>query len=334
MAEKSISNRLLFRPGQQQRFLERAEKALDMPPREIARLLNISRRTFADWKRERYSLSLKAAKVLQRRTKIDIPKNVIVREPFWYTSIGARKGGRAVYKKYGHIGGDPERRTERWREWWETKGKYTTRLPFRPIPIKKPRPSSDLAEFVGIMMGDGGMSERQLFITLHCRDDREYTKYVADLIEKLFDTQPRIYVREKDSVNNIVVSRIQLVQFCRDRLGLNVGDKIRQGLDVPQWIWQKRKYQIACLRGLVDTDGCVFTHAYHVNGKLYQYKKLVFTSGSPLLIRSVQRTFQILGFSPQVARGREVRLNSGKDMKRYFQFIGTHNPKHLRRFKK
>ena len=50
-----------------------------------------------------------------------------------------------------------------------------------------------------------------------------------------------------------------------------------------------------------------------------------------------EAVFNILkdvGLNPRLAQSRDVRLDSVKDMQRYFQFIGSHNPKHLQRYLK
>jgi len=86
------------------------------------------------------------------------------------------------------------------------------------------------------------------------------------------------------------------------------------------------------MRGLTDTDGCIFTHRYKVNGKFYTYKKLVFTSYSKPLRQSVFNILRGVSLNPRLAQDRDVRLDSIKDMQRYFQLISSHNPKHLNKY--
>jgi intein/homing endonuclease len=121
--------------------------------------------------------------------------------------------------------------------------------------------------------------------------------------------------------------------FFFDKLGLKKGDKVKQQVDIPDWIKQNRLYSIACLRGLVDTDGCIFTHSYRVNDKLYRYKKFSFTNSSKFLRQSVFAILKDNGLNPRMSQRKDVRLDSVSDIKKYFQLIGSHNPKHLKRFK-
>src|SRR3989338_6336081 len=133
--------------------------------------------------------------------------------------------------------------------------------------------------------------------------------------------------------DNIVISRTELVQFCVNKLGLKIGSKVRQQIDIPLWVKERKSYRIACLRGLVDTDGCVIKHRYSVKGKKYCYKKLSFTNSSVPLLRSVFEILSTLGMKPRVTNnGKEVRLESQSDMERYFRLVGSNNPKHLNRW--
>lgn len=297
-----------------------------------AKLLNVSERTVRDWRHEKFTMLYKLITELSQTYGILFPKGVRVERKFWYAAKGARQGGLASYKKQGGVIGDPAVRVQKWREWWEREGKIR-KLPanFYPLPFTRAERSVELAEFIGIAMGDGGMTNRQLIITLNHITDLAYSHFVVRLIKKLFHITPAVYHVLKNSVNNIVISRSELVVYLHS-LGLPVGHKIRQNLDMPDWIKENDDYIIACIRGLVDTDGSVFTSRYRVNGKRYTYKKLSFCSMSPALIKTVKIFLQNRGFHIRVKQGKDIRIESVADMKRYMQLIGSHNPKHLKRY--
>lgn len=332
--KKNYSKRVIFSPGEQQHFLLKAVENLNLSWASFANKLGVHKRTLNDWKREEYSIPFDVSKKISAIAKVKLPKNVEIKDPFWYVNKGAKVGGLAVYKKYGRIGGDPEYRKKKWYEWWEREGKY--RYDFIGVCkyIRKPNFSQNLAEFVGIVLGDGGITQRQITITLHDKDDKEYSKFVVALIKKLFNVPVGTYHRKRDSVVNYVISRSELVRFCVDKLGLKKGNKIKQQIDIPNWIKRNKQYRVVCVRGLVDTDGCVFTHSYKVNGKLYRYKKLVFTSYSRPLRQSVFNILRDIGLKPRLAGNRDVRLDSIENMQRYFRLVGSHNPKHLNKYYK
>jgi hypothetical protein len=332
MAESYKIKRVFFKEGKQKKFIEVILAKFSI--QQIANFCEVSERTIRDWKREKFCMDNQSLNILCKQAKISKPKNIKLQDRYWYVTKGASKGGKAVYAKYGKIGGDENRRKEKWYEWWEKEGQFKFHLDNTPLPINIPSKSKELAEFVGIVLGDGGISKYQLTITLHSKDDKEYGNYVIDLIERLFNVTPSVYYERDCLAFNIVVSRIELIRFCTEKLDLVIGNKIRQKIDIPQWIKNNPKFLIACTRGLADTDGTIFTHSYKVNGKNYKYKKFAFTSCSKPLLTSVYKSLIQVGLNPRLARDKDVRLDSIVDVKRYFEIIGTHNPKHLKNYQK
>ena len=330
MTEPLKESRAVFPPGQQRAFIETAEKRLSIP--DMARLCACSTRTIRDWRREKFAMQLECLQTLCRRVHIAVPKNISLRNRYSHVRRAGAKGARAVIKKYGRVPIDEIFRRKQWQKWWNKDGQFRTRPPqFYPQPIYKPRKSAELAEFIGTMMGDGGMHKYQAIITLHYIDDRKYIDFVIKRIRGLFHIRPALHHIPKHSVFNIVISRLEVVKYLHS-LGLPIGNKVRQQFDIPQWIKGNKKFSIACVRGLVDTDGSVFTHKYMSGRKQYCYKKLSFCSHSVPLQMSVAKILAELSMSPRLTKF-EVRLDSIADMNKYFFLIGSHNPKHLERYR-
>lgn len=324
-------SRIRLPRGEQKKFIDSAI-ARSGNAVAIASLLEISPRTVRDWRREKFLMSYEALQAISERYRIPMPVDITIEDEFWYTSKGAHEGGLASYKKQGGQIGDPTIRKQRWLEWWEREGKFNSKFGWTPLPFDKPEKSVAFAEFIGIMMGDGGMTPAQLAITLHHIDDLAFSQFVVHLIERLFGIKPSVYHHPKDSVNIITISRSGLVKHLHE-LGLPIGNKVKQRFDIPFWIKENREYMIACIRGLVDTDGSVFTHRYRVNGKMYFYKKICFSSSSPPLIATVQQFLAKEGFYARISRnGKNIRIESIAGVKQYFDLIGTSNPKHLKRY--
>lgn len=297
----------------------------------IGTAIGVSARTVRDWRREKINMSLRALKRLSKKMGAPIPKDIKILSPFWYVPIGARLGASRMLKKYGRVGGDPNYRKKMWREWWEKTGKYLpSPILNSPRPFHKPRYSSSLAEFIGIMIGDGGLTKYQAKITLHHKDDREYIDFVSSLIKKLFEVPIKICHRPNISVKELVVSRKGLVDYLH-KMGLPIGDKIRQNIDIPGWIKNSKNYSLACIRGLVDTDGSIFTHKYESHNKQYGYKKLDFSTASPHLMSSASKIFKKLGIKTYINKT-SLRIENTNDMQKYFDLIGSHNPKHIKNY--
>ena len=334
MAELLNSKRVIFPKGQQRQFILQTKKELNITWEILAGIANTSVRNLMGWKNEKNSMSLLAVKNICGRRKCNIPKNIEVRNAYWYVIKGAKAGGEATYVKYRIIGGDQEVRKKKWREWWEQEGKFKQHSITQPASFRKPEFSEDLAEFVGIVLGDGATSERQIAITLHRVTDKEYLRFVRKLIRSLFRVPVGVYRMLHALADTVIISRTGLVRHCTENLGLKKGHKIRQQVDIPLWVKKNLHYSTACLRGLMDTDGCVIIHRYNSNGKIYTYKKMAFTSMSSPLLRSVGDILSQLDIKYRVTNnGYDVRIEATEQVKRYFEKVGTHNPKHLKRYR-
>lgn len=168
---------------------------------------------------------------------------------------------------------------------------------------------------------------------LHHRDDEDYTNFVVALIKKLFGIVPAVYHREVRSVRTVTISSRAFVVFCNQDFNFQIGNKMRQRIDIPNWIKRDQKFSLACMRGLFDTDGSVVIHRYWVGGKRYSYKKLEFCSMSTPLRKSAYDILSNLGMHPRIAREKSVWLDSKSKVETYFKSVGTHNLKHWKRYK-
>ena len=296
---------------------------------DMAQICACSERTIRDWKREKFSMKFDCLQKLCVTTRVSVPQVKKI-PPYAHTSRAGKKGGVALIKKYGRVPTNEKRRRSQWEKWWYTTGKYKKNSILISKPIYTPRTSAALAEFVGIMMGDGTVSMYHSAITLNAVDDAAYSEYVVSLVERLFKIKPSIYERPEQSTKVITVSRKQFSEYLVS-LGLPLGNKIKNGLVIPEWIKKNKQYAIACVRGLIDTDGSVFTHCYHARGKKYCYKKISFSSASASLCTDVVSILTKNGINVS-NHGRNVRIENKHDVALYMRVFGTSNPKHLKRY--
>lgn len=168
----------------------------------------------------------------------------------------------------------------------------------------------------------------------HGKNEKQYASFLKTLIQKLFQVPISLTYIKNDSTIRLVVSRKQLVTFCNQRLGLKIGNKLKQGLDIPPWVRRRVEFQKACLRGLIDTDGCIFYERHKIKNKIYSYPRLNFVSYSPSLRNSVYNIFKDLGMSPRMRGDRSVQLEDAEEIRRYFKIVGTHNLKNTDRYNK
>ncbi|TRZ95271.1 hypothetical protein D4R78_03990 [bacterium] len=328
--------RLLFSKGKQREFLIRNRSKLANNRIDMAKICNVHPRTLYDWEREKFKMDQESAVKLEKLTGILLPKTANLLPEFWNCSSAGRLGAKARRILYGNPGTPEGRR----------KGGQRTIQIFTQNPglakkrgfitrkiINYPQKCPELAELFGIILGDGGLSGRhQLTISFNNETDREYSHYLKGLLRKLFVLDSYIHYRKNNNGADIVTSSSNLVDFLL-RHGLVIGNKVKNQVDIPDWIYKKIEYQKACLRGLVDTDGSFYLHKYSSNGKNYKYLKLCFTNASIPLLNSVLRIFKRLNFNAYL-QGDHGSIYSKSGIQKYFREIGTHNPKHFNKINK
>ena len=139
------------------------------------------------------------------------------------------------------------------------------RLYFKPIlseeDIEKnlkfpPKMSNELAELIGIHFGDGCMKKQRNYTYQICycfnKRDKEYAIYVKNLFYNLFNINVKMY-ENFNSINLYFISK-SLCTFFNEVLKIPYSPK--KSLSIPNYIISNKKYLVAFIRGLFDTDGC------------------------------------------------------------------------------
>ncbi len=199
--------------------------------------------------------------------------------------------------------------------------------------IRIPEESKDLAEFLGIEMGDGGINNSwQVVITLNSIKDKEYSEYVSLLINKLFNIQVTSRKRSTRNALLLVTSSTTLVEYLV-KMGAVKGNKVQQHIDIPKWISGKPEYEKPFVRGLVDTDGCLYIHNHLIQGKKYRNIGFCFTSFSKKLTITVANILTRYKIKAQIEdNGRRLYIYNQKGIKRYLEVFGSSNPRILKKY--
>lgn len=188
--------------------------------------------------------------------------------------------------------------------------------------IRVPGCSSALAELIGIILGDGAISQYQLAIYFNKLSEQQLAISVQRDISELFGIQATFSTIPRNVIAIVASSRSLVGQLAR--FGLKTGDKARNRATVPSWIFKREDFKKACLRGLMDTDGCVFVHRHTVNGRLYSHLELSFTGYCPELLSDVQRLFEELGLRSRIDfKHGHVFLHRADEVNRYMIEVGV-----------
>ncbi len=319
-------DRVKFKKGEQKKFLNTVKLLSKKSWEELSDICEIKSRTLFDWKREKFKMSHKSFIKLNKKFNINEYKPIKIISSIEEFKKRGKLGGKASFRKYGKIGTIHSKR----------KGGTISQLRRKQNPalypkciktIKKPRKSKKLAELIGIILGDGGITNYQVCITSH-RNHNIHIKYIVRLIKDLFETNPAQYFYNTERKQNIcctIVSSVELVKFL-ESLGLQKGNKVKHQVDVPNWIKQKLSWSKTCLRGLMDTDGCIYSHKHKSIG-------MTFSNHSIPLKKFVYDTLLKLNFTPKYS-GHGVYLYREKEIIRYYKEIKTSNPYNTDRLKK
>jgi len=324
-------SRLFCPPGEQCKFLLHVCSATQFSLSTLARVVGLSERTLRDWKRDKLHASKEVFDMLSRQYHVPLPKIQEVKPEYWSTDQYRNEAITAWKKKYkGKMVGTIEDRRkggivaqQRRREDPE---KYKKMGVIMRRVFNKPEKNSLLAEFCGIMLGDGTIGHGQCAISLNATADKEYIKRVVNYIQSLFHYTPYEFHDPKDNVVDVVITGVNFTTMLEE-FGLKRGNKTVHQVDVPEWIKKSIEFSKACVRGLIDTDGGIFLHKYVSNGKEYHYLKLNFTNASMPLISFVRSVFEKLHFHPKVQGERKLWLYSQNEAIEYLNIVGTSNPR-------
>lgn len=185
------------------------------------------------------------------------------------------------------------------------------------LPNKR---SNDLAEFFGIMLGDGKLSPNQILVTLGNKEDN-YVLYIKQKMEIIFRTRVNISTRKK-GYKDVYISSVELSRWFKNE-GL-VYNKVKSQVGVPSWIFTKDSYCESFIKGFFDTDGSIY--------KLKHGIQISLSNRSTPLLKSLQNMLIKLEYNVSQISCYKIYVTKEKDINRFFKEIKPANVKHLNRF--
>jgi len=322
----SLFPRLEFRSGEQNKFMMNVLLQSKLEINKLAKFAGVSPRTIRDWKREKYRISKDVARLFCKAFKMSLTENEEILIERWKKTRrkGSSKGGRARIAIYGNPG------TLEGRRKGGSKSIKILRESGAFLPAKnflQPAYCKELAEWVGIVLGDGGITNYQVRIALNSIVDVEYASFVRNLSRKLYGEKPSMFYGKNKNVIYLCLSGINLIKILK-KIGLKTGNKVTKQVEVPQWILNNKNFRIFCVRGLMDTDGGIFLHKYKVNGKEYIYKKICFSNRSLPLLCFVHDVLKELDLTPKIRDNVEntsVWLYNTREVVKYLNLVGSSN---------
>jgi len=203
----------------------------------------------------------------------------------------------------------------------------------------------ELAEETGWHIGDGSMNyynnkgyKRGIYqLRGHIEDDREhYISRIKPIFKLLYGIDVSLREMPSTRVFGFQIWNNELVRF-KQNLGLPLGKKF--DVVIPESFLVDDNLKIAVIRGIFDTDGCVYLEKK--NNKLYP--RLEIGTISKILGQQIQKIFIKLGLRATIhldTKGKkdswlQVYKISIRGVEMFYKFmniIKPANPKHIKKY--
>lgn len=175
---------------------------------------------------------------------------------------------------------------------------------------------------VGVAIGDGNISNpngKAVRLRISC--DTVYPDIICEIecaLRKLLPQNKVSRIERKDNCVDISVYSNKLIELLPWKVGL--GTKHEQKAHVPLWIRNRPTHCIACLRGLIMTDGSIYLDR--------GYKMVNFCNNIQPLASDVGTMIESLGFKPrlsitsQPSGKHKYTIRVAQDIEKFLDTIG------------
>ena len=209
--------------------------------------------------------------------------------------------------------------------------------------------NKELAEFVGVFVGDGCLScykrsdrtgniEEIQFTGSWNKDYQYYLEIIQPIVKRNFEINGNINHRKDDNTIRFRITNKKVVSFLKD-LDFNFGPKATI-VRIPDKILKDSSLYKSFLRGFFNTDGTIYkrySKKYKNHKKFYQnYKVIQFKSASKELMLQIYLMLEQLGFNPNRIIKTEncwvCRVTFQKNVNNFGKEIITNHKYHRDRF--
>jgi hypothetical protein len=154
--------------------------------------------------------------------------------------------------------------------------------------------NGDLAELIGIVLGDGYIHEHDRCESLRIVGDAGKMGFVhhsAKLVRSVFGKEPKVAKRNGSNGVNITFYEKNISK----RLGIPPGSRAAYAFPLPGWIKKSRGNKIRFLRGLYEAEGSISHHP-----ATYTHK-FIFSNANEYLLELVADLVREIGFTVSVS---------------------------------
>lgn len=195
-----------------------------------------------------------------------------------------------------------------------------------------------IAEFVGIMLGDGHIGiyntkageklkvHRSIKVSLDSRN-KDYINHVKKIMEEVLDTEMKLNYKKTENAIDICTHKKEKLSYVLNEIGLKMSPKWNS-MEIPEK-YCKGKLGLIVLKGLFDTDGCL--SIFDNNGIIYPRIEIrLCPSPAQEQINKILNEFGFKYKIQRLERGKtRIRISGKRELKKWFDLVGSSNPVHV-----
>jgi len=198
------------------------------------------------------------------------------------------------------------------------------------------QPSEELAELVGIVLGDGNMhkTENCITITGSLEDYYYYNLTVIPIIKKLFNIIPFLKRRKDRNSYYLFFNSQAIMSFLHETLNMCRGNKINAR--IPNFVYSDTKFIQSLLRGLFDTDGCLKFSKQTKNIHYYPRVEIGFKQSN--LIFEIKELIKSLNINYSSWKENQTnpfvkfQISGINNLEKWMRFVVPNNPVHKTKY--
>lgn len=188
--------------------------------------------------------------------------------------------------------------------------------------VLQPKIDSYLAEILGVLNGDGYVSDIKYEISVVLNErEKDYALYLKDLFEKKFKISFNLIMQPGKI--RLKTYSIALFKILTSKYGLPNGKK-KGNLSIPRKVFDNSSWLIAYVRGLFDTDG-----TFYIRRK--KDPVIEISSADKKYLFEIKSLLQTLDFSVSLLKN-HLAIYKIDEIKKFFEEIKPANSKHLKKY--
>lgn len=175
------------------------------------------------------------------------------------------------------------------------------------------------AYVIGLALGDGNLSNpngRAVRLRITC--DKKYprlNKYIFESIKK-FLPDNKVSIQNSKTYLNISCYSNKWENLLRWKSGK--GSKYEQKVKIPSWVLKSKSYTRECLKGLIQTDGSIYTDR--------GYKMVNIVCNIKPLAMTIVKAIQFVGYKPNIQihqdqKTKKYTIRISKDVNKFIKDI-------------